>query len=191
MKGHKFTPANARVLADPERRRYMDPERILDAVKVPEGAHVAEIGAGTGVFTLPLAHRVGARGRVYALDVQREMLAPLAEAAESGRWPQLVVRASAENALPLEDRCIEVAFLVHVLHELDGAGTLREIRRALRPDGLLHVVDWDLVPTTMGPPLEERVGEADAIRFAEGAGFRFVRSFSPGEANYGLTFARD
>lgn len=188
MKGRKFTPANADVLAHPDRRRFMDPERILDAVGVPSGAHVAEVGAGTGVFALPLARRVGERGRVYAFDVQRAMLAPLVEAAESGRWPQLVVRASEENRLPLDDRAVEHVFLIQVLHELDGLGTLRETRRVLRPDGLLHVVDWHVVPTPLGPPIEERVDETDAIRFVERAGFRFLRAFTPGEANYGLTF---
>src|SRR5262245_11400524 len=61
----------------PERLQEEQPERALDAIAIPTGASVADVGAGTGYFTVRLSRRVGRQGRVYATDIQREMLARL------------------------------------------------------------------------------------------------------------------
>lgn len=185
---HKFRPERWEVLHSRQRLRYLDPESVLDAIGVAAGSSVAEVGAGSGAFTLPLARRVGERGRVFALDIEPEMLARLRDGVESGRWPQLVVRESREDHLPLEDGSVDAVFMIQVLHELHGDATLREARRVLKPSGLLHVVDWEPVETEVGPPIEHRVAEESARRFVEGAGFALAKRWAAGEANYGLTF---
>lgn len=158
----------------------LDAERVLTATGVEPGMQVAEVRAGAGTFTLPLARRVGERGRVFAVATAAGGLAPLVDAVESGRWPQIVVREARDDRLPLPDAALDAAFVIDVLHALTGPSTLADARRALRRDGRLHVIEP-----------ESRVGEKEAVEFVERAGFRFVRAFDAGTGELGLTFRRD
>src|SRR5678816_2977963 len=72
--GHLFPPANLGLLESPDRDAWQKPEQIMDALGIAEGSKVADIGIGSGWFTIRLARRVGPNGRVYAEDVQRQML---------------------------------------------------------------------------------------------------------------------
>src|SRR5678816_4834204 len=72
--GHLFPPANLGLLESPDRDAWQKPEQIMDALGIAEGSKVADIGIGSGWFTIRLARRVGPNGLVYAGDVQRQML---------------------------------------------------------------------------------------------------------------------
>jgi ubiquinone/menaquinone biosynthesis C-methylase UbiE len=166
----KFAPENWERLIGEARRAHLPPEALLDRVEVPPGGTVADIGAGPGYFTLPLADRVGPTGRVYALDVQPEMIEILRS---RNLPPQVQVTRSGESELPLEDRSIDLAFLAFVYHEAeDRPALLAEIRRVLRPTGRLFIAEWVPREEDIGPPLHERLSaetvreELDTARFA-------------------------
>src|SRR5262245_32001678 len=72
--GHLFPPENLGLLESPDRDEWQKPEQIMDALGIAEGSKVADIGIGSGWFTIRLARRVGPNGLVYAEDVQRQML---------------------------------------------------------------------------------------------------------------------
>jgi SAM-dependent methyltransferase len=74
--GHRklFPPENLGMLEAPDRAAWQKPDQIMDALSIADGSHVADIGAGSGWFTIHLAQRVGPKGVVYAQDVQRPML---------------------------------------------------------------------------------------------------------------------
>jgi len=163
------------VLDDQERRRVLPPEGILRRIGVRRGTSFADVGCGTGYFTLPASELVGGEGRVYAIDIQAEMLRLLGEKI-AGRENITLVK-SEEDRIPLPEECVDVALLGLVLHELEGSGTLREVRRILRRGGTLGVVDWKKVPTSVGPPLEERLSREEAAERLEDAGFGMVESF--------------
>ena len=69
-----FPPQDLGLLEGPDRAAWQKPDQIMDALGIADGAHVADIGAGAGWFTIRLARRVGPNGIVYAQDVQRQML---------------------------------------------------------------------------------------------------------------------
>ncbi|OGS60030.1 MAG: hypothetical protein A3K59_08840 [Euryarchaeota archaeon RBG_19FT_COMBO_69_17] len=183
--GHKFDPAHRAHLDAPERREYLDPERILDAFAVGPGLRLADVGAGTGFFALPAARRVGRSGRVYAIDLTEAMLEELRSRAPTAAG-NLEVVPSTEDRIPLPDRSVDVAFLACVLHELDGPGTLRECARILAPGGRLAIVDWVKKDQDIGPPREHRLSESEAAAVLGAAGFRVARTFPAGPHHYGI-----
>lgn len=170
--GHKFKPQNWERLMSDERRALLDPDRFLDQLDIKRGDVTADIGAGPGFFTLPLAERVGPRGKVYALDVAPEMVAQLRLLSLPA---QVEVLLSMENRLPLPDGIVDVALLAFVLHELDKSRLfLADVRRILRPAGRLVVLEWVPQEEQFGPPLHERIASEDSARALVAAGFRVL-----------------
>lgn len=185
--GHKFDPANRAHLDSDARRAYLDPDAILGAFGIGPGTIVADIGAGTGFFAIPAAKRVGATGRVWALDLDPQMLEDLrARAGGSADIGNVGVLRSEEDRIPLPQACVDVAFLACVLHELEGPGTLRECARILKPAGHLAVVDWKKIDQDIGPPLRHRLDEGEARAFLMRNGFTPTRTFDAGRYHYGI-----
>src|SRR5690606_31358194 len=69
-----FPPEDLGILESPDRDEWQQPERIMDALRIADGSRVADLGAGGGWFTVRLERRVGPNGRVYAEDIQRQMI---------------------------------------------------------------------------------------------------------------------
>ena len=182
--GHKIDPAKWERLVSEERRALLDPEGFLDRLAVRPGDRVADLGAGPGFFTLPLAERVGPAGRVYALDVSAEMLDRL-----RARNPpeQVEIVQSEESRLPLATGAVGLALLAFVLHELhDPPAFLAEVRRILAPGGRLVVLEWTPREEEMGPPLAERLPRGESRRRLEAAGFEIAEEGEPNTSNYFL-----
>lgn len=179
---HKFDPEHWERLVGEERRARLPVSAILNPIDVREGMVVADIGAGPGYFTLPLAERVGPRGRVYALDIEPRMLEALRS---RGVPPNVEVLQSGESTLPLPDQSVDLAFLAFVYHELgDRPAMLAEIRRILRPGGRLVVADWVPREEEIGPPLHERIAEGVVTAEMEAAGFEVTTSFAANPSTY-------
>ncbi len=184
--GHKFDPLNRAHLDSDERRSYLDPDAILGTFGVGPGCILADIGAGTGFFSLPAAARIGPAGRVYALDVERVMLEDLRTKLAAREVGNVEVFRSEETKLPLPSSSVDIAFLACVLHELDGPGTLRECGRILKPTGRLAVVDWKKIDQEIGPPISHRLDEGQARDLLERSGFTPMRTFEAGRYHYGI-----
>ncbi|HOT93766.1 MAG TPA: class I SAM-dependent methyltransferase [Methanoregulaceae archaeon] len=162
---------------DAERRRWQDPEAVLDAVGVPPGGTVADVGAGDGYFTLPIARRVGPRGVVYAVDPSVERLTRLHERAEEEGLENIRIRAVPAEEIAVCEGCADLVFYGNCLHDFaDPAVALRNAMTALRPGGRLASIDWKKEETLsgrdpIGPPVEIRFGEEEAAGLIRGAGF--------------------
>lgn len=176
--GHKFPAEKWDRLVSPQRLAFVAPERLLEQFDVHEGMTVADLGAGPGFFTLPLAARVGAAGLVYATDISPEML----DALESrGIPPQVRPILAGESRIPIPDGVVELALLAFVLHELvHPVAFLEEARRILRPAGRLVVLEWVRHEEEMGPPMSERLSPARSREFLVAGGFSVAEE---GEAN--------
>ncbi len=184
--GHKFHLDRRTYLDSEERRSYLDPGAILDALGVRSGMRIADIGAGTGFFALPAAERVGPSGHVDAVDLAPEMLEDLRTKVAKARVTNVTAVRSTEDRVPLPDASVDLVLLACVLHELDGPGTLRECRRILRPGGRLGIVDWKKEEMEFGPPKEHRLSEDDARDVLESAGFAVDRTLEAGPYHYAI-----
>jgi SAM-dependent methyltransferase len=133
-----------KLLASPIRKLWQDPARIL-APHVREGMTVLEPGPGMGFFTIELARRVGARGRVVAVDLQPRMLSGLRRRAErAGVGARVETRLAAQGSLRVQDLvgAVDFVFAFAVVHELpDSARFFAEIGATLAPGGTVLVAE--------------------------------------------------
>ncbi len=184
--GHKFDPGHRARLLDPERTRLLPARDILARFPLEEGCTAADIGCGTGHFTLVMAAIVGPRGLVYAVDTEPAMLEDLR--ARLVQRPDLRVETlrSSEERIPLPDRSVDFAFMACVLHELDGPGTLRETARILRPGGRLGVVDWKKLREGVGPPYTHRLSPRQVDTAIRAGGLEPGETFEVTPHHYGL-----
>ena len=168
----KFDHHNKDVLVSPERYESIDPQRILSMLPILAYHEVADVGCGPGFFTIPLAKYLF-DGRVYALDVQQEMLDATQKEVEKVNLTNVELMLNKENELLLKDESLDGVFMAFVLHEAESvSGLLGEARRCLRKGGWLAALDWHKRETESGPPVEERIDEADMGAMAQEAGFR-------------------
>jgi len=142
-----FPAARARMLESPLVRRQT--AKIAESLDLAPGMRVLDVGAGIGRLSVPVATRVGPQGEVVALDIQQEMLDILDKhAAEAGVTNIRMVRAPAGEG-GLEKNAFDRALLVAVLGEIPAdrrLAALREIREALKPDGILYVLEGPVDP---------------------------------------------
>ncbi len=181
---HKFDPKDLERLDSEARRKSVDMEAILSLLPLGPGQSVADIGCGTGFFSLPLS-RALPQGKVYALDIADEMLEVVRQKVQENGISNIEVVKSGEMEFPVPARAMDGVLLSFVLHEQeDRIGFLKKVRGLLKPSGWLSVIEWQKKEMKMGPPIAERIDEAGLKDSATRAGFRIVSFQELGEANY-------
>jgi predicted methyltransferase len=147
FKGRVIAPAMSYRGADwlerPDREATQQPEKVLDALKIASGSTVADIGAGTGYFSVRLAKRVGPQGRVLATDIQPQMLAFLKENMHAASLHNIEPILCTPTDAKLPEDQLDLALMVDVYHELAyPEETMAQVRRALKPEGRLVLVEY-------------------------------------------------
>jgi len=130
-------------LTRPERESEEHPDQALDALKIPMGAAVADVGAGVGYFTWRLADRVGPKGLVYGEDIQQEMLDQLKKNMQERHIANVraVLGGIDDPKLPKES--LDLVLLVDVYHEFsEPEKMLEHIRESLKPGGRLVLLEY-------------------------------------------------
>ncbi|HEX4949802.1 MAG TPA: methyltransferase domain-containing protein [Blastocatellia bacterium] len=187
-----FNPDLAQRLEDPERKTWMPPDEIIAPLRLQPGMHVADVGAGTGYFSLPLSVAVGPEGHVYAIDPVVEMRAILAGKLTASDAPQNIsVQEGLAEQLPLDDDSCDAVFLANVWHGVeDREAALRECERVLRVPGHVLILDWhhdrERPP---GPPLERRIPATQVVTFFQQHGWMVTEQRDIGPNHY-LLLAR-
>jgi ubiquinone/menaquinone biosynthesis C-methylase UbiE len=126
-----------------ERELTEQPEKVLDALNITEGSTVADIGAGTGYFSLRLAKRVGQNGRVLATDIQPQMLAFLRDNMRAAGVKNIDLILCTPTDAKLPENTLDLALMVDVYHELAyPEETITQVRQALKPNGRLALVEY-------------------------------------------------
>jgi ubiquinone/menaquinone biosynthesis C-methylase UbiE len=186
MHDRRFPASEAHRLEDPARRVWLPPAEVLGALPLRSGDTVADVGAGTGYFSLPLAQAVGAEGKVYAVDAQEEMLSLLRKKLHEGSVSNVqLIHAEAEStALP--DACCNLVFLANVWHEFaDRTAVLQESCRILKHRGHIAIVDWRPdVQRENGPPLDHRLDASNAVTLLRSTGFHQVANENVGRYSW-------
>jgi predicted methyltransferase len=189
--GRLFPPQDLGLLESPDRDEWQRPHQILDALGVAEASVVADVGAGSGWFTVRLARRVGPNGKVYAQDVQQEMLAATTRRVRREGLANVtpVLGRGSDPALPAGT--LDAALVVDVLHEIEDRETLlANLGRALKPGGLIGIVDFKPGGAGPGPDPDERVPPETVERDAARAGLVLRRRETFLPFQYFLVFGR-
>ncbi len=187
----RFDPAELGRLAPPDRDEWQQPERIMDALGIADGAKVADVGAGGGWFTLRLAQRVGPNGRVYAEDIQREMIESIGHAVERQglRNVETILGTDTDPRLPPG---LGAVIMVDAYPYLsDPVAILHNIGTSLTPTGRLGVIDFKKDGAGgPGPPIGGRVDPGVIISDATAAGLRLESNETFLRYQYLLIFGR-
>ena len=157
------------VFDDPGRDEWQKPHEVIQALALAPDAVVADIGAGTGYFAMRLATMIP-RGRVYAVDVEPDMVRHLAERARREHRSNVVAVAGTPHD-PRLPRKVDVALLVDVYHHVgDRPAYFRALHGALAPAGRVAIIDFRM-DAPIGPPREARVAPERAVDEMRGAGY--------------------
>ena len=187
MSDRIFNPGRIHKLEDPERLTWLPPLDVIRLLNLASGMSVADIGAGSGYFAIPFARTIAPAGRLFAVDLQPEMLEFLAAKLRTSEAPSnLELIAGDATATNLADASCDLAFLGNVWHELDDqALVLLEMTRILRPGGRLAILDWRTdVPNPPGPPAGHRIAATDAATVLKDAGWQVLQATNVGSYNY-------
>jgi len=186
-----FNPFYADFLDARSRDGWQQPARVLEALRLAPDAVVADIGAGSGYFTERLARRLApGGGRVYATDVQPEMLERLRERVTDAGLANVEVVDAAYDDPALPRRCCDLVLFSSVYKEIDArVGYMEKVRALLRPGGRVAILEFRPEYRGAGPPRAVRLPAEQVTRELAAAGFtlREEHDFLPRE--YFLVFA--
>jgi ubiquinone/menaquinone biosynthesis C-methylase UbiE len=177
----KFDPKHADRLENPERLVELPPSRLVELLRLTGAETVVDFGAGTGVYSLPLADALP-RGRVLAVDEQPELLdrlrAKLEERTPAGSVEPVL---SVDGKVPLDDGVADRMLIVNVLHHIDDdPGALTEIGRLLAPGGLLVAAEFARMDRPVGPPNDHVLALDDVRAALLGIGLAELDVHAPG-----------
>jgi predicted methyltransferase len=166
---------------------------IIAATNVKRGDRVADIGAGTGLFTMMFAERVGPQGRVYAVDIARPFLEHIRKRARDTGSDQIEAVLGTERSVELPPGSVDLAFICDTYHHFEyPKSSLASIGRALRPGGQLFLIDFKRIPGKSSEWTFEHVRAGQEIFTAEieAAGFQKVEELPLLRDNYVVRFRR-
>jgi ubiquinone/menaquinone biosynthesis C-methylase UbiE len=173
---------------------FSDPVKNVEKSGIQPGMEIADLGAGSGHYTMAAAKALLSTGRVYAIDVEKELLAKIKNnAARAGLYNVEVIWGDIEkiNGTKLKEASIDLAFLCNVLfQEENKTNIIKEIKRILKPGGRVLVVDWEDSFGGIGPSAEMVVKRDEAMDLFEKNGFHLDREISAGAHHYGLIYKK-
>jgi ubiquinone/menaquinone biosynthesis C-methylase UbiE len=186
---HRDAKAYAAMLEDPARDAWQKPHEVIEALALKPGEVVADIGSGSGYFSLRFAHHVGDSGRVFAVDVDPDLVRLLnRRVREVGARNVQTVLADPDDPL-LPDASIDRFVIVDTWHHIaDQSKYLGLLKRMLRPGGQLVMIDFQKKELPVGPPPSMKIARDDLVRQLETSGFRLAREHTFLPYQYFLVF---
>ncbi len=170
--------------------QFKDPSENIKELFLKEGEIVAELGAGSGWYTREASRRVGHTGKVYALEVQKELVETLKNRVKDeglGNVECIWANIELRGGTKLADGLVDASIVANVLFQIeDKVGFAREVSRIMKPKGMLMIIDWTGDGAGAGPKGDHVVNESSARKLFEETGFSYERSFNPGTHHYGI-----
>lgn len=129
------------------REIYQHRQQIVEAVGLKPGMTVADVGAGTGLFTLPFAKAVGESGQIYAVEIAKNFLEHIRARATQAQAGNVQTILGTERSVELPEASVDVAFLCDVYHHFEyPQASLATLHRALKPGGEVVLIDFKRIP---------------------------------------------
>ncbi|TDI19749.1 MAG: methyltransferase domain-containing protein, partial [Acidobacteria bacterium] len=153
---HRFEDAEqyARSFDDPARDVWQMPDRVIEALGVQPGQTVADVGAGTGYFTVRLAQSTGAK-TIYAVDIEQSMVDYTRHRAEAAELDNVVTVLAGSDRTNLPEP-VDLVLIVDTYHHIpDRVAYFTRLRENLQPSGRLAIIDFKK-DSPSGPPVEFR-----------------------------------
>ncbi len=171
---------------------FSDPKKNIKQFGIREGDIVVDLGSGTGVYSLLAVSLVGHHGKVYAIDINRDLIARTKKEAIDAEMKNLeILWGDVEKHLgtKLAENTAHKAIVSNLLFQIeDKAVFLKELKRILKPEGQVLVVDWLESFGGIGPKPVHVVSKDRARSYFENNGFTFEREIVAGDHHYGIIY---
>jgi ubiquinone/menaquinone biosynthesis C-methylase UbiE len=172
---------------------FADPKKNIEHLMIGEDMKVVDVGSGGGAYTF-VAAGIAESGKVYAIDVQKDLLSKLrAEAAKRHLHNIETVWADIEElgGTKLMDGIADRAIISNLLFQIEHKeGAAKEVARLVRPKGRLMVIDWTDSFGGLGPVPNDVFSASKARALFERAGFQMLKEFDAGDHHYGIIFEK-
>jgi ubiquinone/menaquinone biosynthesis C-methylase UbiE len=171
---------------------FADPRTNVLQLGLRDGMKVGDLGVGSGHYAIAAAHSVGHEGRVYAIDIQEDLLTHVRDMAHRAGVRSIeTIWGDIEKpgGTKLRDGILDALIISNVLFQLGSpVNAVKEAKRILKSGGKLLVVDWAGAYGGMGPAAHHVVPEHKAEEFFITGGFHKEKSFRAGPHHYGIVF---
>jgi ubiquinone/menaquinone biosynthesis C-methylase UbiE len=175
----------------PGREVYDKRKEIVAAARLKKGAAVADVGAGTGLYTMLFSEAVGPAGKVYAVEISPRFIEYIGKRARKAGAANVQVIRGSDSSVELPAASVDLVFLCDTYHHFEKPKeSLASIRKALRPGGELLLVDFKREPGKSAAWIHEhvRAGQEVMTKEIEGAGFVKVEELPILKENYVIRF---
>ncbi len=173
---------------------FSDPVKNIDQCGIRAGWDIADVGAGSGFYTIAAARALMSSGRVYAIDVDKALLSKLKNnATREGLYNVEVIWGDVEkpNGTKLRDFSVDLALICNLLFQTENKSTvINEVKRILKPNGRVLLVDWMDSFGGIGPTPKMVIKKKTAQEMFEKAGFHQEKEISAGSHHYGFIFKK-
>jgi len=167
-----FNPEKIHILEGTKRRQYLNPEQFLSFLDLQPNNIVADLGCGSGVFTIPISKKVK---KIYGIDIEPKMIQVLDQKIFQKKIKNISTLLSNGIIIPLETASVDLLITVNTLHEFnDRNKVFKEIFRVLNPTGKLAVIDFKKKREGFGPPSKIRISSRQAKKIFEQNCFRLL-----------------
>ena len=174
------------IFEDPERERKLQINRVMDILKIKEGSNVADIGAGSGWFTVRVARRIGVSGTIYAVEINEDYINYIERRTAREKLSNIRTVKGREDDPRLPARSVDAALILKTYHEIaQPVRVLKRLRTAMRQGALLGIIDRN------GKGDDHGLNSEQVVREAEQAGFALVEQYDfvkPDGMDYFLVF---
>ncbi len=177
---HKFDPKKIEKLEDPKRLNIFDPQTLFKELNLKAFKKILDFGAGSGFYLPYLAEILSPDGKIYALDLQKELLEYAKNKSEKLNLSDKVEfhLISEKEPLPFSENFFDFVYLAFTFHELENPDlTLLELKRVLMPGGKLLLIDWNKKERDMGPPPSEVFAYEEIENYLKGSNFKILKTF--------------
>ena len=169
-----FDAEHIEILESKNRQKWQNPKEIMKQLKLKPSQVVADVGCGSGYFTVPISRKVK---KIYAIDIQQEMLDHLEKKIRMLNIKNIEPLLSKDNKIPLQDESVDLLLSVNTLHEFkDKENIINEMRRIIKHNGRAVIVDFTKENAEIGPPIAIRVSEDQAINLFEKQGLTVLKT---------------
>ncbi len=185
---HGDTASYIAALDDPKRDAYQKPHEVIEALALREGEIIADIGAGSGYFTFRVAQHVGPAGRVFAVDINPEMLGHIKQRMRDLKVSNVSPVLGRPND-PLLPEPVDRFLIVDVWHHIeDRPGYLAVMKKHLKPGGQVVMIDFHKRDLPVGPPAAMKIAREDLLKQMQANGFELAKEHTFLPYQYFLVF---
>ena len=190
VRNHRMNQSKQMRMENPVRLEELNPAGSLQRIGVKQTDVICDVGAGSGIFTIPAAKLTG--GKVYGLEIDDEMLAAIGEKAKEQGLTNIDLIKVEDDRFPLDDEMADLVLMVTVLHEIENKTVfLREAKRVLKRDGRISMIEFHKRETPFGPPVAHRLGREEAENAMREAGLALSDEIILGDNFYCLIFQKE